>query len=177
MGGSGESIFDLAWKEKWLTTFSGKIRFEDFYATPTNIAQSRDALKAGLGIDQYFFFPGKNRDRYLKGGYEFEMNFAEGADWEYKGHRVSFVVHTPLVWGVNFLGQANFGVLRKFKHRDSVFNVKRGDFNATGYLAFSRQIAPHLTASTSYTYAITDSNLSRFTYRRHIAGFSLSAKF
>lgn len=176
MSGAGESYVDFAWKNKWLTTFSGKIRRDDFFANPTNAAQSRDALKVNFGVDQYYFFPNK-RDRYLKGGYEFERNFAKGNDWEYKGHRASFVFHTPLIWGINFLSQANIGILRKFNNKDSVFNVKRGDFNITGLASLSREIIPHLTASVSYTYAFTDSNIRRFTYHRHIAGFSLTTNF
>ncbi|OGQ04809.1 MAG: hypothetical protein A2W61_07200 [Deltaproteobacteria bacterium RIFCSPLOWO2_01_44_7] len=175
-GGGGEAAFDLAWKKNWLTTFAGKIKRDEFIAIPSNAAQVRDAVRTSFGIDQYYFFPG-NRNRYLKGGYEFEMNLATGADWDYRAHKTNFTFNTPLGAGFNFLGVANIGVLRKFNHRDSIFSVKRGDFSVTGMGSLSKEIIPHLTASLSYTYAMTRSNIARFTYKRHIAGFTLATRF
>lgn len=174
--GVGDGIVDVAWSEKWATTFTGEIRRDDFYANPSNVSQNRDALKPSFSAEHYFFFPG-SETRYMKVGYKFEKNFAEGADWDYWAQHALFSFQSPMFWELNFMALADIIPLRKFDHVDSVFNVRRGDFTYTLTGILSHDIMPHLTASLNYTFYRSQSNISLYTYKRQLAGFTLSTSF
>lgn len=174
--GVGDAALDVAWDPQWPTTFMGEIRRDDFYANPSNVSQNRDALKMTFSGEQYFFFP-QNKNRYLKVGYKFEDNFAEGADWDYVASHILFASQNPLFWKLNFLVLADIIPLRKFKHVDSVYGVQRGDFTYTASGTLSREIIKHLSLSLNYTYYKSASNIPSYTYSRQLAGLTLTAGF
>lgn len=173
-GGGGESAFDIAWNKNWLSIFTLGIKRIDYYASPSNIAQVRDTLQPIGRFEQYFFFPG-NRQRYFRIGYETDINLAEGDDWDYTGHRILFTFHTPLFWKIKFLTLSTFVPFRRHQNTDSVLTLggqptRRDDFYYYGLGMLTRDWTPHFSTSLSYSFTLQDSNLIRFSYKRHMTG-------
>lgn len=169
------TAFDYAWNESWLTTFTGKFRRDDFFASPANAAQIRDTWRPAVGLEQYFFLPG-HKQTYLKAGYEFEKNYARGNDWNYISHNFSFAAGTPLFWKMKFLFSSTFAPFRQFQYTDSVFGVVRNDkiIHLMGML--SREMLPWLDVGTSYSFAYSNSNIARYSFTRHVVGVTFSSR-
>ena len=174
--GSGTTAFDFSWGEDWLTSAYAAAHWDEFFQAAISAPQRRDALRASVGGEQYFFFP-TNRSRFLKVGYEFTNNDAKGNDWDYYQQRVTFAFNSPLIWKLNVTLLNDIIPLRKFINRDSIFAVKRGDFVYIASGVVSREILPHLTVSGSYTYSMVDSNIPQFTYHRQVTGLTISTAF
>lgn len=172
---SGAAALDYAWNENWMTSLTGKFRRDDFFADPSNAVQSRDTWRPSVSLEQYFFFPG-HKKTYLKGGYEVEKSFARGNDWNYISHNFSFAAGTPLFWKLQFLLSSNFVSSREFDYVDSVFGDVRNDFIVYLMGMLSREILPWLDVGTSYSFAYSDSNISRYTFKRNVIGITLSSK-
>ncbi|MDO8526345.1 MAG: tetratricopeptide repeat protein [Deltaproteobacteria bacterium] len=173
--GEGSPMLDYAWGKNWMTTFYGDIRRDDFFAAPSTPQQDRDATRPAGGLEQYYFF--QNRDRYLKLGYEYARNYSVGNDWDYYSHRIMFLLNSPLPWKLNISALADIIPLRKFFHQDSIYGVTRSDFSVVGGGVLSREIIPHMTLACSYTYALNDSNIPHYTYKRQLVGFTVSTQF
>lgn len=171
----GSWALDAAWNPRWLTTLQANMRRDNFFNTPSQAVQNRDSLRPSFALEQYFFFPSKE-NRYLKGGYEFEKNFARGDDWDYNAHHIAFAAASPLFWKLQALFLSHYIFAREFDHRDSVFSAFRKDavLQLTGIL--SREILPFLDVGATYSFAYSDSNLDRFTFKRHVWGLIFSAK-
>ncbi|MBI5299525.1 MAG: tetratricopeptide repeat protein [Deltaproteobacteria bacterium] len=174
--GQGASYFDAAWDKKWLTTFYGKMVRNEYYASPTNIDQIRDATQAIFGFDQFFFVPNQ-KNMYFKAGYQFTDNFAVGNDWYYTQHEITAVFGTDLwkKWSLFLL--TDISPRRQFKHVDSVYSVRRRDviYNNTGALTY--KFNKTFSATGSYSYYKTHSNIANYTYHRQVAGLSFAAQF
>ena len=172
----GETALDMAWMNNFLTTITGGARWDNFFATFANSAQDRDANQPYAKIEQYYFAP-HNRDFYIKAGFLFEKNMATGADWDYNAYHLLASIHSPLPWKMKFLFLSDTVARRNFKSVDSVFNVQRKDESGSLTGSISREIIPHLTTTGSYTFFIQDSNTTRFSHRRHVAGLTLSTNW
>lgn len=174
----GDAFFDLKWKKHWLTVFSGHFKVTHFFSTPSNRSQRRDALQPVFRLEQYFFLP-SNPKFFFKGGYEVTLNYAEGADWDYETHKFLLGFHAPLFWKLEylFLGDiGDTGLLGDFDNVDSTFNRRRNDFTLQLTNLFTRKIVPHLKGSLNYTFAMADSNIGRFSYKRNMVGLTLKAE-
>lgn len=174
--GQGASYFDAAWDKKWLTTFYGRVVRNEYYATVTNVDQTRDATQAIFGFDQFFFVPDQ-KNMYFKVGYQFTDNFAVGNDWYYTQHEITAVFGTDLgkKWSLFLL--TDISPRRQFKNIDSVYNVRRRDviYNNTGALTY--KFNKTFSTTGSYSYYMTNSNIANYTYHRQVAGLSFAAQF
>lgn len=171
----GESIFDILWMNNWLTTITGGMKKDDFFGSLTNTSQNRDATEPYARIEQYFFAP-HNREFYIKGGFEFEKNFAAGNDWDYNAYHVLAALQTPLFSKIKLLLLEDVVARRSFITLDSIFNAQRSDQSAATTAVLSKEIVSHLSLLTSYTFFISDSNIPHFTHKRHVAGLTLQIK-
>lgn len=171
----GESNLDLLWEDHWLTTVTFGFRWDDFFGTFTNAQQDRDALHPYATIEQYFFSP-NNRDFYIKAGFSFEKNLASGNDWDYNAYHVLAALQIPLGWNMKFLLLEDVVTRRTFDNVDSVFSTQRTDQTSTSSAILSKELSPHSSIATNYTFYIADSNIRRFSSRRHLAGLTFQLK-
>ncbi|MDO8527930.1 MAG: tetratricopeptide repeat protein [Deltaproteobacteria bacterium] len=175
VSGLAQPSVDVAWNEKWLTTFYAAFRRDQFAQALTVSTQNRDADNYTWGVEQYFFFPG-TKNRFARVGFTSSVNSAKGADWDYRDDQIDFAFNTPLWWQLEFLAMGNVDLLRKFDHVDSIYGVRRGDFTVYTTAVLTRPLVDHLNASVTYSYILTDSNIPAFTYHRQLMGFTLSAE-
>lgn len=185
-GGEGNGILNFSWLKNWVTSVSSSFRRDEFFTESINPAQSRDSMKVAGKVEQYFFDP-PDRKRYYKVGYEIERSMAEGSDWDYIGHSILFGFQTPLTKKLSFSLFGNAAIAKNFDNQDSVyrdtitvagvgrnFPALRRDFVFSTTSLLTKTLGKHTAGSLVYSMTFADSSIERYTYRRHIAGATLS---
>lgn len=181
-GGEWSGTLNFGWLKNWVTGWTTTFRRDEYFSTPTNPAQSRDSMKVAGRLEQYFFAR-PDRKRFYKIGYEIEKGFAEGSDWDYLGHSVLFGFSTPLIKKWTFSVFGNVAIAKNFDNQDSVYRVvvaginfpaQRRDFVYSSSAVLVRPLGKHVSGSFVYSATVSDSSIERYTYKRHIAGASLS---
>lgn len=170
-----ENRFDMVHMNHWLFSVTAGLRRDWFFQSLANAAQDRDATQPYVRLEEYFFAP-HNRNVYVKTGYGFEYNFASGNDWDFYAHHALYSIHFPVWFKMNFLMLGDVVLRRNFQNTDSVFNGLRRDKSLSQTVALSREILPLLSVAGSYSFFIRSSTLTRYTYRRHVAGLTFTVK-
>jgi hypothetical protein len=77
----------LVWDAMHLTQAQGRLQFKDFLHERGLIdrADRRDAFNYLFGATHYLRFQADRH--YVRGGYQFDWEDAEGGNWDYLGHR------------------------------------------------------------------------------------------
>lgn len=169
--------FDYSWNKHWVTSTLAQFRVDEFFATTSSQFQNRDAFRVTANFDQFYFLKSIEK-AYVKIGFTYDQNYADGNDWDYKIFKTSFAFSIPLFWKVNFLVLNNVDILRQFQNVDSVESALRDDYGANVTLIFARPfLVDYMDISLSYVWTLNESNLEKFTYTRHNIGGKLSWKF
>ncbi|QQR79270.1 MAG: DUF560 domain-containing protein [Deltaproteobacteria bacterium] len=154
---------------------SERFRYDDFLQAASSVDQNRDAANLQTEPAVYFLFD--NRKRHLKVAYDFEANFAQGNDWDYKGHTISGALYNPLFWGINSYLTASYTIDKQFKYVDSIIGTKRDDSGQSYGVILSKEILKGFTVSSNYQFQRGKSNIPFFEYKRHMAGVTFAYQY
>jgi tetratricopeptide (TPR) repeat protein len=128
----------------------------------------RDGENHAFGTTARMFFD----PLLIHAGYLFELENAEYADWDYKGHRLTVGASRRLP--ISVLGAINgdYG-LKDYSHPNSLSRngEAREDKTFNVSLRFSRPISPSKSLSFYYAFTRNHSNLAIFDYQRQIYSF------
>lgn len=163
------------WGTRLFTRLQSKFKLDSFFQTGAAAAQDRDAKNLELELSETVFFDG--RKRTVRIAYIFENNWADGADWDYRGHGASFSLYNPLIWGVDLEIHGSFTFDKRFSNVDSILGSRRVDKIQSGGASFSKKIVNHLKARIQYDFLRNDSNLALFSYQKHLTGVTFEADF
>jgi tetratricopeptide (TPR) repeat protein len=146
----------------------------------------RDADNYTVGILHMLRFA---QDRHLvRGGYQFDVEDAQGRNYSYRGHRFLVGVQYTLPWyGIRLYYDFDLH-LRDYLHKNSVLptyapgtrsrydeefnNTVRADLPFAGPTLWGS--ATRMTLSASYQNTIANSNIELFDYTRNVYSLSLS---
>jgi Tfp pilus assembly protein PilF len=160
---------------------------EFFESNPLPIADEfRDADNYMIGALHLLRFA---QDKHLiKGGYQFDVEDAQGRNYSYHGHRLLAGAQYTLPWhGIRLY--YDFDVhLRNYTHRNSILptyapgtktradqefnNTVRADLPFAGPILWGQ--GTRMTLSASYQNTVAKSNLEIFQYTRNVYSLSLS---
>jgi len=177
------------------TTLLFRLQIKDFFNDDkVSRREVRDAVNYMVGPLHFLVFAGGRH--YVKLGYQFDYDQAEGENWTYAGHRALVGGRYTLPWGDIWLkydldlhAQAH-----KFRHSlipaTATGTVKRKDLELVHQVSAGKDFVPDflksfafcgsacsLGASVDYLYDNNRSNLGPFTYKRHVISTSLSWRF
>lgn len=183
--GIANPYFTLIENPSNLTTFQFRFQGKDFFNDNNVIAEEvRDAVNYMAGPLHFVLF---NEGRhYLKAGYQFDVDAAEGKNWDYTGHRFLFGAQYTLPWWEVRLRYELDSHLRfhSEKHRlipvTAPGTVRRRDTELLHLVTVAKEFvyrSQHLTMSLEYLFDDNTSNLAPFDYTRHVMTTSLTWRF
>ncbi len=157
---------------RFLTSLSPRVRYDIFSQTITNPAQDRDALNLHSEFSESVYFSQKRG--FVRVFYQFENNWAQGADWDYRGHTVGAALLSPIAWKVSAFVYAGVTIDKQFQNVDSVLGIKRDDTLQNYGLSLSRPVTDFMTVSANYNFRHNSSSIPFFEYNKHLAGVTFA---
>ena len=172
----------LVENDRHLTQVFGRYQRKDFIERQqTARAEIRDADNWMAGFQHFLRFA---EDRhYLKLGYQFDYEDADGNDWAYRGHRILAGAQTTLPWwGIRL--KYDFDVhLRNYIFPNTILpsnnpgRERRFDEEFNHAVRAEVPLRAGLTFVLEYLSTDSHSNLDVFSYRRNVTSASLAWSF
>ena len=162
-----------------LTNAIFKVEVKEYSETGSvDREEFQDANNYMIGLLHLFRF---REDRhFVKLGYQFDVDDAQGANWAYVGHRVLAGAQYTLPWhGIRLIYDFNLH-RRDYQHKHTRFpdadpgSRERSDHESTHVFRVEVPLPGNFTAGVDYQGTIQRSNLPPFTYNRNIYTISLS---
>jgi hypothetical protein len=165
-----------------LTSLQFLFQLKDFF-NDGNVDRTevRDALNFMVGPLHFLMF--EEGRHYLKLGYQYDFESAEGANWDYSGHRLLVGGQYTLPWWDIRL-RYDFDLHWRFhKHRHSLIpvtatgTVRRRDREPLHLVTVAKDFLTDFTVSLDYLFDNNKSNLEPLEYKRHIVTTSVTWRF
>ncbi|MBI4528893.1 MAG: tetratricopeptide repeat protein [Deltaproteobacteria bacterium] len=183
--------FTLAENPANLTNLQFRFQVKDFFhdekviqGPPVGKTEVRDALNYMAGPLHFFLF--SEGRHYIKLGYQFDYDDAEGRNWTYLGHRLLAGAQYTLPWWDIRLRYDLDTHWRLHKHKHSLIpanaqNTKRRrDVEPVQLLGIAKDfvfMSKDFTVGLDYLFDNNHSNLKPFDYQRHVVTTSLTWRF
>ncbi|MCH8157122.1 MAG: DUF560 domain-containing protein, partial [Nitrospinae bacterium] len=133
----------------------------------------RDAANHSFGFNHFIFF--NQNKAYVLFGYRLEGENAEGAEFDYTGHRLTAGIQLPVCWDMKVKLSYNFA-LKDYDNVTSSIGEERLDKKNTLRFLLSRKFLDHFEAKIDYQHIISDSNLASVDFTQNVlkleVGFS-----
>jgi hypothetical protein len=172
-----------------LTTALARIQAKDFLNDALTILplpdENRDAMNYLGGITHIFRF---NDDRhFLRIGYQFDREDADGRNYTYSGHRIltggQYTLPYDFAWGPPRLRYDYEVHLRNYQNLNTVLpttapgTVKRQDTEQLHVMRVEQPLPKNFTLSAEFQATIARSNLDLFSYDRQVVSLILSWQY
>ncbi len=168
--------------ESNITTFQYRFQWKDFFHDRDFVRREiRDAKNYMVGATHFVLFE-KGR-HYLKLGYQYDGELAEGENWSYRGNRLlTGFQYTLPWWDVRFRYDLDFH-WRAYTEKNSVLpaaapgTVHRRDRQPLHLTAFAKDFLENFTVAIEYLFDQGKSNLAPYDYKRHIVTTTFAWRF
>ena len=187
----------LVENQRNLTTVLGRFQNKDFYATPGQLEdEDRDARNWMIGLTHVFRFA--QDKHYIRVGYQFDYEKADGRNYTYAGNRYLAGGQYTLPWGSTRL-KYDFDLHeRHYRHANTLLPVvnpssrEREDFEQNHVVRVEQVLAANigpaaigcaptapcpLTLAAEYQRTVSDSNLAVYSYNRNVWSLTLSWQY
>jgi tetratricopeptide (TPR) repeat protein len=177
-----QPFFTLVENPGNLTTFQLRTQFKDFASDDTVVPEEdRDATNYLAGVTHFFRFA---EDRhYIKVGYQYDYENAQGLNWSYSGNRILVGGQYTLPWGDIRLRYDLDVHLRQHRDRHSLLpvgqpnTIRRRDRELLHLFSIAKDLPYDLTVSLEYLFDDNRSNLDAFDFDRNVVSLSLTWQF
>ena len=164
------------------TTLQFRFQAKDFFSDhDVTRREVRDALNYMIGPIHFVLF--EEGRHYLKFGYQYDYDKAEGEDWTYSGNRLVAGGQYTLPWWDLRLRYDLDVHWRAHKYKDSLIpatnpgSKKRHDTEPVHLVSLSKDFLKNFTGAIEYLFDNNRSNLDPYTYKRHVVTTSLAWRF
>ena len=180
-----------------LTTVLGRFQNKDFYATPGQLEdEDRDARNWMIGLTHVFRFA--QDKHYIRVGYQFDHEQADGRNFTYAGNRFLAGGQYTLPWGSTRL-KYDFDLhQRHYLHANTLLPVvnpgtrEREDFEQNHVVRVEQVLAANigpasigcaptapcpLTLAAEYQRTVAESNLAVYAYNRNVWSLTLAWQY
>jgi tetratricopeptide (TPR) repeat protein len=180
-----------------LTTMVGRFQNKDFYATPGQLQdEDRDARNWMIGLTHVFRFA--QDKHYIRVGYQFDYEKADGRNFTYAGNRFLAGGQYTLPWGSTRL-KYDFDLhQRHYEHANTLVPVvnpgtrEREDLEQNHVVRVEQVLAKNLgptligcsptapcplTLAAEYQRTVADANLAVYRYNRNVWSLTLSWQY
>ena len=168
-----------------MTNLQFRFQVKNFFNDASLVRpENRDALNYTIGPTHFFLF--ENGRHYLKIGYQYDYENAEGQNWTYSGNRLLLGFQYTLPWYDVQLRYDFDNHWRSYRHPDSLvpqFNPgtkKREDREGVHSVSLSKDFtvaSQKFNLSLEYLFDDANSNLAPFSFTRHIVLPSVAWRF
>ena len=165
-----------------LTTMQFRVQAKNFFRDRDFANREvRDAVNYMVGPLHYFLF--EEGKHYVKLGYQYDTDKAEGENWIYWGNRLLFGFQYTLPWeDIRFRYDLDaHWRYHKNKHSQlptsATSTVHRTDREATHLVGLSKDFLTDFTVALEYLFDKNKSNIASFKYDRHVVTTSLTWRF
>ena len=165
-----------------LTTMQFRVQAKNFFRDRDFANREvRDAVNYMVGPLHYFLF--EEGKHYVKLGYQYDTDKAEGENWIYWGNRLLFGFQYILPWeDIRFRYDLDaHWRYHKNKHSQlptsATSTVHRTDREATHLVGLSKDFLTDFTVALEYLFDKNKSNIASFKYDRHVVTTSLTWRF
>jgi hypothetical protein len=141
----------------------------------------RDAKNYMVGATHFILFE-KGR-HYVKLGYQYDAELAEGENWSYRGNRLlTGFQYTLPWWDVRFRYDLDFH-WRYYTEKNSLLpavapgTVHRRDRQPLHLTAIAKDFLDNFTVAVEYLFDHGRSNLAPFDYKRHVVTTTFAWRF
>jgi tetratricopeptide (TPR) repeat protein len=175
-------FFTLAWDAVHLSQGQLRIQPKDFMnQSLVEPADDRDAVNYMAGLTHFFRFEADRH--FLKVGYQFDYEAAQGANWDYRGHRFLVGGQYTLPWkGIRL--RYDFDMhLRDYRAPHTFLpagfggTTRRSDQDMYHTFSISMDLPWNATLSVEYLLNRNFSTLDVFDYLRNVVSVSLSWRY
>jgi tetratricopeptide (TPR) repeat protein len=174
----------LVWNAMHLTQAQGRIQFKDFLHERGELADPtdrRDAFNYLAGFTHYLRFQADRH--YLRGGYQFDWEQAEGRNWDYLGHRLLLGGQYTAPWDLRL--RYDFDVhFRDYRHLHAFLPtgiaapaIHRIDRDMNHLFSVSKDLPHNLNVAVEYLLNRSSSNLAVYDYTRNVISLSVSWRY
>lgn len=171
-----------------ITTFQYRFQWKDFFHDRDFVRREiRDAKNYMVGATHFVLFE-KGR-HYLKLGYQYDAELAEGENWSYRGNRLlTGFQYTLSWWDVRFRYDLDYH-WRDYNNKNSILpvfpppvgslagTVHRRDRQPTHLTGLAKDFLDNFTVAVEYLFDQGSSNLAPFDFKRHIVTTSFAWRF
>ena len=164
------------------TTLQFGLQAKDFFNDhDVTRREVRDAVNYAVGPVHFVVF--EEGRHYLKLGYQFDYDEAEGENWTYGGNRFLAGAQYTLPWWDLRLRYDVDVHWRSYKHKNSLIpatapgTVKRRDTEPVHLVGVSKDFLTNFTGAIEYLFDNNRSNLAPYTYKRHVVTTSIAWRF
>ena len=176
-----QPFFTLVENAGNLTTFQFRTQLKEFDEDGVPDDEVRDATNYMVGLTHFFRFA---EDRhYIKVGYQYDFDDAEGDNWVYSGFRFLVGGQYTLPWGdIRLRYNLDFH-LRDYENKHSLLPVtapnttRRDDKELLHLVSIAKDLSEDFTVSLDFLFDDNISNLDVFDYDRNVVSLSLTWRF
>jgi len=165
-----------------ITTFQYRYQWKDFFHDSDFPRRDvRDANNFMVGATHFFLFE-KGR-HYVKLGYQYDAEPAQGTNWSYWGNRLLAGFQYTLPWDVRFRYDLDFH-WRSYKNKTifpapgpNIVLARRRDQEPLHLFAVAKDFLENYTVAIEYLFDQGNSNVALYEYRRHVITTSVAWRF
>lgn len=163
-----------------MTAMTLRYQFKDFFRERGLItsglegAEDRDATNLMAGLTHFFRFEADRH--FIRLGYQFDDETAQGANWSYYGHRVIAGFRYTMEYDIRLDVSFEYHD-RRYRHINTIYGRRRHDFDQNYLVSMSRDVPwmpwGSLTVALEYLFNKNNSTIPVFDYSRHVVSLGL----
>jgi tetratricopeptide (TPR) repeat protein len=168
-----------------LTTVEVRLQVKDFFDDEDLVPEEvRDGFNYLIGAVHLLLF--EEGRHFIKMGYQFDYDAAEGQNWAYTGHHLIFGAQYTLPWqDIRLRYELDFHQRFHTRHNSLIpveapGTIRRRDREAIHLFSVAKDFvfkSQNFTAALEYLFDDNDSNLAPYAYNRHVVTSSLTWRF
>jgi len=164
-------IFILMESQKNLSVLQYAFQVKEFGENPLFHEDNRDAVNHEVGFTHFLRF--KDAKHYIKAGYFYDKEFAEGDNWDYGGNK--FIAGFQYTFPKDIMLNVDYEYKKvRYKNDNIYFDKKRQDIDRGVMVALSKDIAKNLTVSLEYMRRDNSSNIALYDYEKNLYSVGVS---
>lgn len=166
--------FLLAENRNNLSVFAYTIQVKEFALKPDFSEDNRDAVNHEAGL--LHFIRSNDAKHYIKAGYFYDRDSAQGSDWSYAGNRLTTGIQYTFPKDVKFNLDYDYKWYR-YKNTDLFFDVNRRDRERALNAVLSKEIGKNWIVSLEYLNKRNSSNIDLYDYTKNLYSVGLSWRY
>ena len=169
-------LFILMENQTNLSVLQYAFQVKEFREKPLFVEDARDAVNHEAGFVHFLRF--NDAKHYIKAGYFYDKEFAEGNNWDYSGNK--FVAGVQYTFPKDIRFNADYEYKRvRYKHTNIFFEYegKRRDIDRAVMVALSKDIAKNFTVSLEYLRRRNSSNIALFDYEKNLYSVGVTWRY
>ncbi len=165
---------DTSFWHKTLTNFFARFAVSNYGPDGANPDQSsRDGIREGIGVTQYFYTKNRKSFFFIKG--EGDFNQTRGENFNREGALATIGLHTPFFYktDLDVSSSFNWGVYPDFTSLSSLDPSERRDKGWDAYVGVTHHWKPSLATRVFYRFINSDNSNNLLDSSRHLAGWEV----